>query len=306
VIFGLFRYLVTKEIIITSSGTIRTLTSNPMTVLFFAICYLLFYKRRLPSPLFLPMITFFILSIGIILSGHRSAFFVFFCLVIIYSISDSLFKLDFIWIPLFSIACMILLILAIQTGSLTSINATIFSDTIKRAADTINLDNNTTQGRLLRWQNAFNIVSEHPLLGLGRFPVYTSHMDAENSRHMGSFSELDRSEHNAFISKLVHEGILGLAITITFFYFLFKDTGKSLAKHSKFSFFLRIYLASFIIYSMFNTTFSNPMGRIFFFIAIGLLYSEILYGHPSIKKTKFYNTSGRETFKKVFIKGGAN
>ena len=274
VLFAIIRYL-THEVNITSSGTIRVLASNNNTILLFSICYLLFGSQLKQNNLIMMMCIVLFISIGIFLSGYRSGFLVLSCILAYFFIRESLYRSDYVWIPLFCIAGIFFIILSLQIGIISINHSNFLSETIKRSKDTFDLQNKTTQDRLMKWEKAIKIVKINPLLGLGRYPFNHSHVDSENSAQVRIFSELKGSEHNMFIQKLVHEGIMGICMLMLFLFFIFKDSLKAVAESSKDSIFLTLYLASFILYSMFNTVFDNPNGRIFFFISIGFLNIDI-------------------------------
>ncbi len=275
VLFGLFRYA-TNEVVYTSSGTARTLQANTLTVLLFGVCYMFFHRSRMRNQNMQAFVFVLVLSVGILLAGYRSGFLVFVGVCAVFFLSDTLRRLDYAWIPLTGIASVFLLVFLIQTGTVSFGQRSFFSDAVKRSTDTLDLKNETTQGRLQRWQKSIEIAKERPVLGLGRYRVYTSYLNNPANVHLGAFSELDRAEHNVFVDKLFHEGLLGLLILLLFFFYIFKDSGGAVSATSKYALFLRVYLASFIFFSMFNTTFNNINGRIFFFIALGFLNAEIL------------------------------
>jgi O-antigen ligase len=159
-------------------------------------------------------------------------------------------------------------------------------DFIIRFNDTVNLENKTTNNRLNRWSYSAEVLKKNPFLGLGRFPVKTAHLEKGENINLKYFTDLERGAHNVFIGKLIHEGLLGLGIIIFFFWFIINKFKKINFTNKMYGSFLKIYLVSFILFSMFNTSYTNSEGRIFFFIILGFLNTEIFIDRLSKRKTE--------------------
>jgi hypothetical protein len=119
-------------------------------------------------------------------------------------------------------------------------------------------------------------MKKEPLLGLGRLPVYTWALDEEHKLHLGSFSELDKATHNFLANKLVHEGLLGLSVNIIFLSIILRQLRNISLFDRRYGTFLGVYTLSFLLFSMFNTSFTSSEGKIYFFTLLGFLNAEIL------------------------------
>jgi hypothetical protein len=131
-------------------------------------------------------------------------------------------------------------------------------------------------------------MKENPLLGLGRFPVHTAYLE-ESNINLESFQELDKAVHNMLANKLLHEGLIGFFIIILFIYIILKHPINVSHLDRDFYKFIKVYILSFLIYSMFNTSFS-AFERIFLFISLGLLNTNILKNSRLTIKNKNVKT----------------
>lgn len=283
--FALWRYGISHEVQHTSSGTIRTLQANAVVIFMLPVCYILFYSNYWRSHRTLSLSIIVLLAIGIHFTGHRSGLVVLLFVLIMWFFWGYFKKLDYLWLPLWSAALLMTVILILPMYKMVP-GQSLFGDLVIRADDTFNLENSTTQDRLSIWKYSVEIIKENPLLGLGRFPVYTAHMDEESNFNLRSFAELERGAHNIFFHKLIHEGLLGLSVIIIFFYVILKQFRKASFLDERYARFLKVYMLSFILFCMFNTSFTNSIGRIFFFIPLGFLNAEILKDSLSTGKLR--------------------
>jgi hypothetical protein len=274
-LFGFMRYFLSHDIEFTSSGTVRTLLGNCVVIFMFPVCYILFYSdywREHKGYAFLLIVLF---TLGIHFTGHRSGFIVLIFAIAIYFVSTDFNISNYLWIPLIGVTLLIAVILAFPMLRIAP-GKSIVGDSILRASDTFDLDNKTTQERISKWRLSVEIMKDKPLLGLGRLPVYTWALDDEHKMHLGSFSELDKATHNFLANKLVHEGLLGLSANIIFLYIILIQFRKISLFDRRYSAFLAVYTLSFLLFSMFNTSFTSSEGKIYFFTLLGFLNAEIL------------------------------
>jgi O-antigen ligase len=274
VAFGLIRYSITHEVMFTSSGTLRSLDGNSVLILLIPICYIFFYSNYWRNNKIISYFIITLMTIGIILSGHRSGMIVLLFIFAAYYLSNQFNKLKYLWIPLWGIALVSIITIVINNVDKTLPDESFLGDLVIRANETFNLENETTKERLDKWKLSVEVFKEKPLLGLGRYSVYTQHIDEENP-NLESFEELNRAVHNLFFNKLIHEGLIGFSIIILFLYVILKQFKKISAFDQQYAGFLKIYILSFILYSMFNTPFAD-FEKIFFFIFVGFLNAEIL------------------------------
>lgn len=274
--FAIWRYFVSHEFETTSSGTLRTLLGNDVVILLFAICYILFYSDYFRKHKMLSVCGVSLLCIGISFTGHRSGWIAFFFVLVMWYFYNKN-KMKTWWIPVWGFALLLTFLLTLPTFSLVP-GQSMVGDMGIRFRDTFDLENRTTQERLSKWKYSFEINKEHPLLGLGRFSVQTLAIDGSNPHLLKRFPELNRSVHNIFVDKLLHEGLLGLAVIIIFFYVILKQFKKSLFINHRYKQFLKVYILAFILFSMFNTSFTSPLERVFIFFALGFLNVEIIKG----------------------------
>jgi len=262
--FGIWRYFVSYAIEATSSGTARTLLGNDVVIILFPICYILFYSDFFRKHKMLSLGTISLLSIGINFAGHRSGWLaLIFVLIMWYFYSE--YKMKISWIPSVGIALLLTFILILPTHRIIP-GRSMVGDFVVRISDTINLEDENTQERLAKWKYSFEIFKKRPLLGLGRYPVQTLSTD------------------NIFARKLLHQGILGLTVLVILFYVIFKQFKNSSFKNHRYKRFLRVYILAFILFSTFNTSFSDPLSRVFFFFSLGFLNTEIVIGSLSTIK----------------------
>jgi hypothetical protein len=283
VCIGSWKFM-THQIGYTSSGTMRTLEANSVVMLLIPLCYILFLKKSQPSFLHSRLLMAFMI-IGIVFAGHRSGFIALIFVILMYFITYNFNKLYLLGIPftlifVLSMLFFIPLIYEITPGK------SLAGDFIIRFNDTVNLENKTTNNRLNRWSYSAEVLKKNPFLGLGRFPVKTAHLEKGENINLKYFTDLERGAHNVFIGKLIHEGLLGLGIIIFFFWFIINKFKKINFTNKMYGSFLKIYLVSFILFSMFNTSYTNSEGRIFFFIILGFLNTEIFIDRLSKRKTE--------------------
>lgn len=273
IIFALLKYAVFHEMALTSSETRRTLAGNAVLILIFPLCYALFYSDFWRRHGFLSLFLVLSVAVGIHFAGHRSGWIVFAFIVGVWFILHE-GKIDFIWVPLWSLALILMLIMSSFTMKVKP--GTLYGDFMVRIYDTFNMENKTTQERLSKWKYSIAALEENPLLGLGRFPIYTSNVGEENKAMTEIFSQLNQAPHNIIAEKAVHEGLLGLGMLTIFFIVVFRQLQKSSHNNRRYFDFFRIFVIAFIIFSFFNTSFSDATGRIFLFILLGLLNMEII------------------------------
>lgn len=300
ILFGIMKYTIFHEIQLTSSATKRTLDGNAVIILLFPLCNVLFAseywrKHNLQVLLFI-MVT----ALGVQFAGHRSGWIVFFFVCgMWFLLSDQ--KIRLAWIPLWGTAMVTLLV--IISFSITFKPGTLFGDFLVRVRDTANLQNETTQERLSKWKFSFETIEKYPLLGLGRYPIYTEQLFQEHNFLGEKFSELNRAPHNMIAEKAIHEGILGLGVLAVFLYVIFNEFSHVPDDSRQYYNFLRVYILSFLIFSMFNTSFNNPMGLIFFFISLGFLNAETVkrnyHSNYILNAPNLPNTGGRGTTQQV-------
>jgi O-antigen ligase len=272
VVFGLLKYFVFHEIELTSSGTQRSLTGNAAIILLFPLCYFLFYKPFWRDNGLISTLYVLFVAAGIHFTGHRSGWIAFLFVIAMWFLLNKN-KIKVVWIPLFGISMMLMLMLVF-----TSINpqrGTVFGDLIIRISDTFNLQNRSTVERFSKWEFAINAIEKSPFLGLGRFQIYTSQLDPENKALASAFPEVNRAPHNMIATQALHHGLLGLCILLAFFYIVFKELSQLKAHDQNYINLLKIFILTFIVFAMLNTSFSSQTGKIFLFIAIGLLNYEI-------------------------------
>jgi len=285
VTFAILKYSVFHEVGITSSGTIRTVRANAVVIFMLPICYILFYSSFWRNQRILSLIVILLFTIGINFTGHRSGWVVFLFAISMYFFSKDFKILEYLWVPFLSIVIFASVIFIVPKDEMVP-SRSLITDFVLRFNDTFNIQNSTTQDRLSVWEYSIEIIKEKPLLGLGRYPIYTAHMDDEKSnKNLQSFTELKRGAHNIVINKIIHEGFLGLSIIIIFFYVILKELKKVSLPDRRYATFLKVYILSFILFSMFNTSFTSVMGRTFFFIVLGFLNSEII----KVSQSKQFN-----------------
>ncbi len=284
--FAVLKYGIFHEVEITSSATQRTLAGNAVIIFLFPLCYVLYYSRFRHTHGWLTLLYVTLIAVGIHFAGHRSGWIVFIFVIGIWFAFQQQ-KLQLVWVPLWSVALAVTLVMFAISVDLKS--GTPVSDFFIRIADTVNIENTTTQERLSKWKYSFDTLAKKPLLGLGRFPVYTKHLDEDNLFLAQSFSELNRDPHNLIATKAVHEGLLGLSVLAIFFFVIFKQLGKASFEDKPFYDFLKVFIIALLIYSLFNPVVTNETGRIFLFTALGLLNARIL-NHAFAKDPEEYGT----------------
>ncbi|HQO76933.1 MAG TPA: O-antigen ligase family protein [Thermodesulfobacteriota bacterium] len=271
---GLIKYFFTGEIEYTSSGTVRTLLGNSVIVLMVPICYLLFYSDLWNRRLFLTTVMLAALSLGISFAGHRSGYLVLLLALMLRYLLTLRYRVQYLWVPA---AALLFLGTIVFTPAFfrTLPSQGIFSDAVVRFNDTFNFENKTTQERLTNWQFIFNMLETNPVLGMGRFPVYENLMDGSTRSIRGS-SELTGPAHNFVVDKFVHEGLLGLAVTLWFLSVLFRQGQFVMSVDRRFGQFFLVYLLSFIVFCLLNASYSSE-ERIFLFVIAGIVNMKVMH-----------------------------
>jgi len=275
VCFSLWKYLISHEVELTSSGTLRTLLGNTVVIFMLPICYMLFYSRYYRQHPFLCYTILGLLTIGIALTGHRSGVITLAFVILMYCLVNNFKLLNYLWIPTAGIT-MLLLVVLIASMVRIPPGQTLLGDMVLRTSDTFNLENKSTRERLSKWDYSLKIIQEHPLLGLGRFPVHTNSIDDANQDLKYSFAEFNRANHNMFAEQLANTGVLGLSIMIVFIGGILRQFRKITALDPRYANFLKVYVLSFLLFSQFNTSFTDPLGKIFLFIMLGFLNVQTL------------------------------
>lgn len=264
VLAGLSKYYIFNEIQLTSSDTQRTLNANAVVLLLFPFCYVLFCSEiwRIKSVAFIFVC---LIILGIHFAGHRSGWIAFFFALTMWFFYQEK-KLRLAWIPLWSAALIVTLFFV--SFFINIENRTLYGDTLIRISDTFDMTNRSTQERLSKWKYSLDTVIEKPLLGLGRYPVYTSQTNEENRYLANLFDELNRAPHNIIANKGLHEGLFGVTILLIIFYIIYNQIKKISPQDKNYFNFLKTFILTFLLFSMFNTTFFDNS---IFCISLGLL-----------------------------------
>ena len=274
--FALWKYLISHDIEITSSGTARTLLGNSVVIFMLPICYILFYsrlfqQRKLPSCAIIAM-----LAIGITLAGHRSGLITLAFVILLYFLANDFDLLKYLWVPT---SCMAVLVLIVMIAPLLNLSPgqTILGDMVLRAGDTFNLDNKTTAERLSKWDYSLEIVKQRPLLGLGRFPVHTDSIaDDSNLKLKSSFADFNKATHNMFAEQLANTGLVGVTVLGIFILLVLRQFSGLSLSNPRYAAFLKSYVLAFLVFCQFNTSFSDPLGKIFLFTVLGFINAQKL------------------------------
>jgi hypothetical protein len=271
VAFALWKYLISHDIEITSSGTVRTLLGNTVVIFMLPICYMLFYSKYYRQRKLFSYTIITLLTIGITLTGHRSGLVTLAFVILLYFMTSDFKILDYLWVPT-SIISIVILVVLISPMLSISPGKSLLGDMVLRAGDTFNLENKTTQERLSKWSYSYEIMSKSPLLGLGQFPVHTDSIDEEdNLKLKSSFTDLNKATHNIFAEQLANTGLLGVSIIIIFIYVVLRQFKNISTSDPRYTDFFKAYFWAFLVFSQFNTSFTDPLGKIFLFIMLGFL-----------------------------------
>lgn len=272
-IFALIKYGVTHEVEYTSSGTLRTLLGNSVVIFLLPMSYILCYSEYFRKHKLKALIIITLFAVGIHFTGHRSGYLSFLIVLIMWFSIGNIAKFEYLWIPSFSLVLIValLLIIMLTTKPDSNPDRSAFNDFIIRYRDTFNMENRSTQERLSKWKYSIDVIKDSPIIGLGRFSHYTAHMKEEENSNLDVFNELNRAPHNVLANRFIHQGISGCMLLLIFFYVLLKPVKFSSSDKPNDIKFLKIYILTFILFSMFNTTFEDPNGRIYFFIPAGFL-----------------------------------
>ena len=274
VLFGFLKLSVFHEVAVTSSGTQRLLAANAIEILLLPFCYILFYDEFYNRRPLLSTILFSIFTLCFVFTGSRSGFIVFlFVLMMWFAYSKN--KMTFFWFPCWSLA-----LCAIMGGSYFYMNVrtgTMYGDFLVRIDKTLNYKDNSTDDRLEKWQFSLYVLQENPILGLGRFPVYSDSIAHENESLLKSLQTVTtRPPHNMVAAQAMHEGMLGVIILFFLFFIIFHQLRKMVIFDLNHYHFYNIFILSSIIFFMFNTTFDDATGKVCCFTILGFLNEEIL------------------------------
>lgn len=272
---ALWRYFVTHEVRLTSSGTLRAISGNAVIIILVPICYFLFYRIQMYGRNCLASVIVALMTIGIFLAGHRSGFIALFFVFCIWYFKSEHRKINFMFVPLWTGALGILFIFMIFTIHISP-GKSFLGDTALRFKDTFDLENNTTVDRLDIWQYSLAVAKEKPLMGVASFPVYLRLKRDEGQSLPPSQTKLNLPPHNLFVDKLIHEGIIGVGLIAALLYLIFKQIRFVSISNKYYADFFTAYLLAHLLFSCFNTSFSDFTGRTYFFIILGFLNSEFL------------------------------
>ena len=275
--FAFIRYFITGETVTTSSGTIRSLGGNETVIFMFPVCYLLFYSNLWKTRKVLSIAAVLLMSFGITFTGHRSGYIVLLFVFCAYYLLEVREKIRYLWVPAFGLAILVL-VLFIPASFNIRPGQDLAQDMLVRFSDTFDLQNKTTRERLSYWQYANNVLAITPVLGLGRFPAYSteiSHVSEYPSVMIEGSGGIVRAAHNFIVDKFIHEGFSGLAILILFLTFLLKTSFEVSSKYPRYGNFLMVYILMFFIFCLFNTPFTTGYAALFYFAA-GFLNAEAL------------------------------
>ncbi|MCP4745018.1 MAG: O-antigen ligase family protein [Desulfobacteraceae bacterium] len=285
VIIALWRYFFSHHVGLTSSGTSRAISGNAIVIFILPICYILFYSTHMTNRLPVPYAIAAFMIIGIILAGHRSGLIVVLMILFVRYMHIKRKKLNYFFIPLWGCALIISILFIFPKINYTA-GKSFLGDLALRFNDTFDFNNRTTRDRLDIWQYSVDVLKDRPLLGAGTFPVDAKSMAKNNYFSPKTQIILDMPAHNVFVDKLIHEGIVGFSILVFFFYIIFKQFKLIFLLNRYYASFLITYFCAFFLFSLFNTTFSNYSGRIFFFIMLGMLNTEALKAASAIAAKK--------------------
>jgi O-antigen ligase len=192
-----------------------------------------------------------------------------------------------LWVHFGFISLLIIAIWFSVSASNITAGSSFFGDVAVRVGDTFNMENKTTQGRLTRWEDSIEILQSNPILGLGRFPIYTAHISEDRGNlYLLNLSETERGAHNAFVNKLLHEGLAGVLILCVFIVLILKSFKSMPLSERTYLAFLRVFILSFILFCLFNTSFESVSGRMFFIFSLGLLNVEIIRNYSALSVEK--------------------
>lgn len=284
VIVAAWRYFVSHNISMTSSETIRSISGNAVCIFAFSLCYSLFRqdstKGRFIVSISIPALMIF----GLVMAGHRSGLIVLLFILFAWYIAKKR-GIKYFFLPLWGSA-FFLIVLILPNMINMSLEKNFFVDIVKRFDDTFDLNNKTTVDRLDIWKYSVDILREKPIAGVASFPTYLKSHSGKDTNSPISQTQLDIPPHNMFVEKIIHEGIVGLGVLIYLLFIVFREIGKCFRFKHGHSLFYLIYLLSFLIFSSFNTTFSNTTGKTFLFIVIGFLNYDL-----KTIKNRNYNTN---------------
>lgn len=200
--------------------------------------------------------------------------------IVLWMIEGKYFKKELIWVPIWGTVAVLFIVLIIPIYSkeikLNVRSNSLFGDVVIRYMDTFDTENTTTLERLSKWQYSYDTAMEAPILGLGRFQFYTTSGAEDFNTNLEVFSEVNRSPHNLFATKLLHQGFIGLIVLLTFFFVVIKQIRYILNEDRSYAGFLRAYLFAFIFFSFFNTAFESATSKVYFFIALGFINIKIV------------------------------
>ncbi|MGI9293677.1 MAG: O-antigen ligase family protein [Pseudomonadales bacterium] len=263
-VFGFANYLLSPEgLMLTSSGTKRYLigTANIFLGLGLVIALAAHRARWYPAYVAVPYILWMV--IGMALTQHRSAFVAFISVILIDTIFCAKKNQKLVRITALLVISPLALFLG-PSGVPESDN--LLGETITRVSDTFSTENSTTLGRLDKWDERLEIVKENPWTGSG----YGRESVKERSRSLVD-RQAGHEAHNFLVSILTYEGIIGLAINLALMCTVMWQAWKLLI-YSKSSG-LEIpflFIVYFVVYSLFNTTYFNPITAPVYFCALGV------------------------------------
>lgn len=280
----------------TSSGTVRRMRGEVVLIVQLALIYFLFSQTTKPIARYAAL---GITAMAVALIGHRSGFLSlavpFFLYLIYIARSGALTRTLIVMTPVAALGGIILL------GVVTSGKFESVTNVMTRAEDTFNMDNETSEGRLFKWQWALHSTWENPLGGTKLNLLPNWYGNYASQANYGFLSIADAHQrylylqgkadpwppHNMFINMVSKNGFIALLLFMLFFLAILRKMAIDSSMRERFLK-LSAILATFIFLFFNNHHSYDAATQLFLAIMIiPVMYRGDVVNDESIKSLPF-------------------
>ncbi|HCR16273.1 MAG TPA: hypothetical protein DIU35_02220 [Candidatus Latescibacteria bacterium] len=171
--------------------------------------------------------------------------------------------------------------------TLGHLTADYWERTVNRTEDALKLKDDSSQQRVLLWEDTLRLVLDRPLFGVGvgnfeyHIPAYTSRQSLEVKMRMEEQNKMELmaySAHNEYLEVWAETGILGLAFFCVLMYQISVALLKLLKRYLRGEETLLVVglagaFAATLTHSFFSTNLHDPASAVHFWIVVGMVWS---------------------------------
>ena len=171
--------------------------------------------------------------------------------------------------------------------TLGHLTADYWEKTINRTEDALKLKDDSSQQRVLLWEDTLRLILDRPLVGVGvgnfeyHIPAYTSRQSLEVKMRMEDQNKMELMAyraHNEYLEVWAETGILGLAVFCFLMYQISVALVMLLKRYSRGEESLLVVglaaaFSATLAHSFFSTNLQDPASAVHFWIVVGMVWS---------------------------------